>query len=159
MTSGYTSNTTMTVNGDTLKKVMESTAQLIRVLRQDHVPPGGGEKLAWVPTVITLPTKGMIYPEPMKNNSPAIKDEPNPDDWQWAVVKAVPIPKEEQNKFPDPKNPGNFYKFKMDTKTRTYYDKLCFMDAAEELGLFQMGGPLKAPNKEKINENNKDKTK
>ena len=126
MTSGYTSNTTMTLDSEALKQTLEFTADLIKDLRQDHEPPGGGEVLAWFPTVITMPEKGMIFPEPIKGT----------DDWQWTCVKAIPIPKEEQNKYPDPKNPGTFYKNKMDMKNPYHFDKLCFMDAAEELGMF-----------------------
>ena len=134
MTSGYTSNTTMTEGSETLNKTLELTADLIRDLRQDHVPPGGGEKLAWFPTVITMPNKGMIFPEPIKEK----------DDWGWTVVKAIPIPEEEQHKYPDATNPGVNYKFKMDMKNMKRFDKLCFMDAAEELGMFS---------KEFLNEN------
>ena len=126
MTSGYTSNTTMTLDSKGLKQTLEFTAELIKDLRQDHEPPGGGEKLAWFPTAITLPSKGMIFPEPIKNT----------DDWGWTVVKAIPIPEEDQHKYPDATNPGTFYKHKMDMKNMKRYDKLCFMDAAEELGMF-----------------------
>jgi len=128
MTSGYTSNTTMTLDSESLKQTLELTAELIKDLRQDHIPPGGGEKLAWFPTAITMPEKGMVFPEPVKG---AGKEE-----WMWTVVKAIPIPEEEQEKFPDPSNPGTFYKNKMDMKNMKRYDKLCFMDAAEELGMF-----------------------
>ena len=68
MTSGYTSNTTMTLDSDALKQTLEYTAEQIKDLRQDHEPPGGGEMLAWFPTVITMPEKGMIFPEPLKNS-------------------------------------------------------------------------------------------
>ena len=127
MTSGFTTNTTMTEDSDELKFTLEHTAEMIKDLRQDHEPPGGGEVLAWVPTAITLPNKGMVFPEPIKNT----------DDWGWTVVKAVPIPKEEQEKYPDPRNPGTFYKSRMDMKNMKRFDKLCFMDAAEELGMFE----------------------
>jgi len=126
MTSGYTSNTTMTLDSEALKQTLELTAELIKDLRQDHIPPGGGEKLAWFPTAITMPDKGMIFPEPIKGTK----------DWQWTVVKAIPIPKEEQEKYPDPTNPGTFYKSRMDMKNLKRYGKLEFMDAAEELGMF-----------------------
>ena len=126
MTSGYTSNTTMTLDSEALKQTLEFTAELIKDLRQDHEPPGGGEKLAWFPTAITMPEKGMIFPEPINGK----------DDWGWTVVKAIPIPEEDQEKYPDATNPGTFYKFKMDMKNLKRYEKLCFMDAAEELGMF-----------------------
>ena len=41
MTSGYTSNTTMTLDSDALEQTLEYTSELIKDLRQDHVPPGG----------------------------------------------------------------------------------------------------------------------
>ena len=127
MTSGYTSNTTMTLDSDSLKQTLELTADLIKDLRQDHIPPGGGEKLAWFPTAITMPNKGMIFPEPIKGKK----------DWQWTVVKAIPIPEEEQDKYPDPTNPGKYYKYKMDMKNLKRFGKFEFMDAAEELGMFE----------------------
>ena len=127
MTSGYTSNTTMTLDSEALKQTLELTADLIKDLRQDHIPPGGGEKLAWFPTAITMPEKGMIFPEPIKKGS---------KDWQWTVVKAIDIPEEEQHKYPDPRNPGKFYKKRMDMKGKKRYQKFEFMDAAEELGMF-----------------------
>ena len=127
MTSGYTSNTTMTEGSETLNKTLELTADLIRDLRQDHVPPGGGEKLAWFPTVITMPNKGMIFPEPIKEK----------DDWGWTVVKAIPVKEEEKEKYPIPNKPGEFYENRMDMENLKRFGKLCFMDAAEELGMFR----------------------
>jgi len=128
MTSGYTSNTTMTLDSEGLKQTLELTAELIKDLRQDHKPPGGGKVLAWFPTAITMPNKGMIFPEPVKGASK--------EEWMWTVVKAIPIPEDEQSKYPDPTNPGTFYKNKMDMKNLKRFDKMCFMDAAEELGMF-----------------------
>ena len=133
MTSGFTTNTTMTEDSEELKFTLEHTAELIKDLRQDHVPPGGGDKLAWFPTAITLPEKGMVFPEPIKGTSTL----EGKQDWGWTVVKAIPIPKDEQHKYPDPTNPGTFYKNKMDMKNMKRFDKLCFMDAAEELGMFE----------------------
>ena len=138
MTSGYTSNTTMTLDSEALKQTLEYTAELIKDLRQDHEPPGGGEILAWFPTAITMPEKGMIFPEPQtwaKKNLQSGKEEEY-QDWGWTVVKAVPIPEEEQSKYPDPRNPGNNYKFRMDMEGKKRFLKLEFMDAAEELGMF-----------------------
>ena len=133
MTSGYTTNTTMTLDSEVLKKTLELTADLIKDLRQDHIPPGGGEKLEWFPTVITMPEKGMIFPEPLKEASTL----EGKQDWAWTVVKAIEIPKEEQHKYPDPRNPGTFYKKRMDMKGKKRFMKLEFMDAAEELGMFK----------------------
>ena len=89
LTSGYTSNTTMTLDSESLKTTIELTADFIKDLRQDHEPPGGGEVLAWFPTCITMPDKGMIFPEPHKE-----------EEWKWTVVKAIPVLEEEKEKFP-----------------------------------------------------------
>ena len=139
MTSGYTSNTTMTLDSEALKQTLELTADLIKDLRQDHVPPGGGEKLAWFPTAITMPEKGMIFPEPQTwaNKNLDTGEEKEFQDWGWTVVKAIDIPEEEQHKYPDPRNPGKFYKKRMDMKGKKRYQKFEFMDAAEELGMFK----------------------
>ena len=138
MTCGFTTNTTMTEDSDSLKQTLELTAELIKDLRQDH------DGLSWFPTAITMPEKGMIFPEPLKNGVPKKHRGLITDDWGWTVVKAIPIPKEEREKYPDPTNPGTFYENKMDMKNLKRYDKLCFMDAAEELGMFA---------KQEVNEN------
>ena len=149
-----TSNTTMTLDSEALKQTLELTADLIKDLRLDLVPPGGGEKLAWFPTVISMPEKGMIFPEPQEWASATIglkEDSLNNKKewttWGWTVVKAIDIPKEEQEKYPDPRNPGEFYKKRMDMKKPKRFQKMEFMDAAEELGMFK---------KDFINEQGKD---
>ena len=73
MTCGFTSNTTMTKDGEALKQTLELTADLIKDLRQDH------DGLSWFPTAITMPEKGMIFPEPMKGTK----------DWGWTVVTII----------------------------------------------------------------------
>ena len=120
MTCGFTTNSTMTADSEGLKQTLELTADLIKDLRQDH------DGLAYFPTAITMPSKGMIFPEPIKDT----------DEWGWTVVKAISILEEEKEKYPDPKNPGTFYKKRMDMKNMKRYEKLCFMDAAEDLGMF-----------------------
>ena len=130
MTCGFTTNSTMTTDGESLKQTLELTAEFIKDQRQDH------DGLAWFPTAITMPNKGMIFPEPLKNGMPKKYRSMMTEEWGWTVVKAIPIPKEEQEKYPDPTNPCTFYKNKMDMKNMKRFDKLCFMDAAEELGMF-----------------------
>ena len=140
MTCGFTTNTTMTEDSEGLKQTMELTAELIKDLRQDH------DGLVWFPTAITMPNKGMVFPEPNKKlkitKSFAIVDgkediQKVEQDWGWTVVKAIPIPKEDQHKYPDATNPGTFYENRMDMKNLKRFKKLEFMDAAEELGMFK----------------------
>ena len=135
MTSGYTSNTTMVEGSEALKKATENTSVFILSKKQVH------DGLAWFPTVITMPEKGMIFPEPIKgtttlDSNPVLENTKGKSDWKWTVVKAIPVTEEEKEKYPIPNQPGEFYKTRMDMKNLKRYDKLCFMDAAEELGMF-----------------------
>jgi hypothetical protein len=118
----------MKEGSDVLKQVEELTAELIRDLKQTH------DNLVWFPSVITMPEKGMIFPEPIE------------DDWKWTVVKSVPVSKKDKKKFPIPGEKNQYYQTRMDMKNPTRFEKLCFMDAAEDLGM------LNAPPKEAVNE-------
>ena len=115
-----TTNDKMLDGSDFEEENYEHTAELIKDLRQVH-----GD-LAWYPKVINLHEKGMVFPEWNKRVQ----------DWYWAAVKAIPVTEEEKEKYPDPNKPGEFYEFKMDIKAIKRYDKMAFMDAAEEIGLF-----------------------
>ena len=110
MTCGFTTNTTMESGSELVEKSL-------------------------------MPDKGMIFPEPIKGTTTLDSFEKNKGEskpnWKWTVVKAIEIPKDDQEKYPDPKNPGTFYKNRMDMENLKRYDKLCFMDAAEELGMFE----------------------
>ena len=119
-TCGMTTNSLMEDGSDFETENYSQTAEIIKDLKQVH------NKLAWYPKVINLQENGMVFPEWNKR----VKD------WYWAAVKAIPVTEEEQEKYPDPNNPGKFYKFRMDIKNIKRYDKLCFMDAAEEIGMF-----------------------
>ena len=119
-TCGFNTHTGM-VDGSEFEKITyESTAEIIKDLKQVH------DGLAWYPKVINLQEKGMVFPEWNKRLQ----------DWYWAAVNAVPVTEEEKEKYPDPVNPGEFYKFRMDMKNIKRFDKLEFMDAVELIGLF-----------------------
>ncbi len=119
-TCGFNTHTGMIDGSEFEKTTYESTAEIIKDLKQVH------EGLAWYPKVINLQEKGMVFPEWNKRLQ----------DWYWAAVNAVPVTEEEKEKYPDPVNPGEFYKFRMDMKNIKRFDKLEFMDAVELIGLF-----------------------
>jgi hypothetical protein len=143
MTCGYTSNTTMVADSKVIKDLEKNTAQLIIDNKQIHNVDG--VDLIWYPTVITMPEKGMIYPEPLKEFHQFVDVETEDGniaktvrkDWSWVVVKAIPVKEEEKEKYPIPNQKGEFYKTRMDMKNSKRFGKLEFMDAAEELGMFK----------------------
>jgi hypothetical protein len=120
-TCGMNTTDQMLDGSDFEKDNYMHTAELIKDLKQVH------DGLSWYPKVINLQENGMVFPEWNKR----VKD------WYWAAVKAIPITEEEKEKYPDPNNPGEFYKFRMDIKNIKRYDKMCFMDAAEQIGMFE----------------------
>ena len=119
MTCGMTTNTSMVEDSEVLKESFEVTAEIIKDNKQIHAG------LVWLLTVITMPDKGMIFLEPQKE-----------EDWKWTVVKSIPISELDQEKYPVPGKPGEFYKTRMDMEGVKRFEQLEFMDAAEELGMF-----------------------
>ncbi len=119
-TCGFTTNDQLVVDSDFEKENFELIAELIKDLKQVH------KNLSWYPKVINLPEVGMVFPEWNKR----VKD------WYWSGVKAIPVNKDEKEKYPDPLNPGKYHTHKMDIKNIKRYDKMCFMDAAEYIGMF-----------------------
>ena len=122
-TCGFTTNTQMISGGDFEKENYENTAEILKDLKQLH------DGFSWYPKIINLQEKGMVFPEWNKRAH----------DWYWAAVKAIPVTEEEKEKYPDTSNPGEFYKFRMDMKNIKRFNKLEFMDAAEEIGMFDEG--------------------
>ena len=119
-TCGFTTNDQMINGSDFEKENYEGTAEIIKDLKQVH------DNLAWYPKVINLQEVGMVFPEWNKRSK----------DWYWAAVKAIPVLKEEKEKYPDPTGQEDFYKFKMDMTGIKRFNKLEFMDAAEKIGIF-----------------------
>tara|TARA_B100001564_G_scaffold342717_1_gene338608 strand:- start:633 stop:1136 length:504 start_codon:yes stop_codon:yes gene_type:complete len=119
LTSGFTTNTEMKEGEERTNQSLELTADLIRENQQVH------DGLVWLPTVITMADKGMIFP-----------DGKSKDEWEWTVVKSIPVKEDEKEKYPIPNKPGEFYQKRMDMDNLKRFGKLEFMDAAEELGLF-----------------------
>ena len=63
----------------------------------------------WIPTVLTLPI-GMLYPFDDREGN-----------MKWKFASMVEIPKEEQEKYPNPN--GGYYEKRIDTDNSTIYDK------------------------------------
>ena len=120
-TCGMTTTSELVDGSEFESENYSNTAELIKDLKQVH------NNLAWYPKVINLQENGMVFPEWNKR----VKD------WYWTAVKAIPIAEEEKEQYPDPSNPGEYYKFRMDIKNMKRYDKMCFMDAAEQIGMFE----------------------
>jgi hypothetical protein len=112
---GFISDSTKTLNSETLEQFEETLPELYKALAYYD----SESKTKFFPTAINMPTKGMIF-----------ADGTGAKDWKWAAVLAVEIPKEEKSRFPK----GQTHK--MDMKTIQHYDERDFMEALDHIGYF-----------------------
>jgi len=114
---GYTSNTMFT---DDNPDFLTTPKAIMSLKHYDDE-----RALYWIPTVINMPTRGLIFPE--KHGKQII----------WTYVPMVDIPIEEQRNYPIANQEGHFYKKKLDAdraeKHSNFYDALKAMGAIIEL--------------------------
>jgi hypothetical protein len=72
----------------------------------------------WFPSMVNIPTQGMVF-----------ANGPSSFNWGWAAVKAVPVTKEDQEKYPIPGKEGQYYEWRMDMTTLKEFNERDFMEA------------------------------
>lgn len=112
---GFTTSTVFTNGNESFDNMIQSLPDLHKDLFFQ------GEQTIWIPSVVTLPEKGMVF-----------ADGTSKDDWLWAGVLTTAITEEESNKFPE------HQKNKIDHTTMKYFDRKDFMDALEYIGFFDI---------------------
>ena len=117
---GFQTNTLMKKGEEFFEQQMETLPDLYKELMGED-----DEGKIWMPTVINLPSKGMVFANGTKAS-----------DWRWSSVKAVPVKEEEKEKYPIPNKKGEYYKWRMDMSTITHYDEKDFVDALDFIGIF-----------------------
>ena len=116
---GFISNTLMVPGSDFMQEQLETLPELYKdLLHEDE------NRQLWLPSTINLPKQGMVF----ANGT-------TPEEWKWSAVKAVEIKEEEKEKYPNPKQPGEYYKFRMDMKTMKVFEERDFMDALSYIGV------------------------
>ena len=113
---GFQANTAMTRDSEFLQQQMEVLPELYKELMGEDE-----NGTIWMPSVVNIPDKGMVF-----------ADGPNGSNWQWAAVKAIPMPEEEKAKF---KAKGKEYDYKMDMTTLTHFPERDFIDALSYIGV------------------------
>ena len=116
---GFQTNSLMVEDGEFLTQQKEILPELYKDLF--HKDEKGK---VWMPSAINLHEKGMIF----ANGASAF-------DWHWSAVKSVPVKEEEKHKYPNPKKPGEHYKFRMDMDTIENFSEKEFMDALSYIGV------------------------
>ena len=113
---GFQANTAMTLNSEFLQQQMETLPELYKELMGEDE-----NGTIWMPSVVNIPDKGMVF-----------ADGPNGSNWQWAAVKAIPMPEDEKAKF---KAKGKEYDYKMDMTTLKHFPEREFMEALTYIGV------------------------
>jgi len=116
--TGFTSNSTLKAESDTVKKAEANQPKLVTELSVlDSL-----RNIVWYPSVINIPLKGMVFPMGTKDN------------WSWEVMKVREVTEAEREKYPVPNKEGEFFKTILDVKGKKNYDKDNFMEALKEIG-------------------------
>lgn len=117
---GFQTNSLMKKNEEFFKQQMETLPDLYKELMGEDK-----EGKIWMPTVINLPTKGMVFANGTSANN-----------WKWSAVKAILVTEEEKHKYPIPGKKEEFYEWRMDMSTITHYDEKDFVEALDFINIF-----------------------
>ena len=113
LSCGFWTNSLMKVDSSFYDEQMSLLPELYKDLSWQDPKT----KLIWLPHTINEPTLGMVYAS--GNNA---------EEWQWAAVKAIKIPKKNRKKFK-----GETHK--ADMSTIKYFNERDYMDALSYIGV------------------------
>ena len=113
---GFASNSLYVNDSDTLKKVRESSTELMREISMYDYD----RDIHWFPSILNMGKLGMIYPEGTKDN------------WVWKFAEVRKLSPEEQK---DPVYEGNEYT--LDMENAKQYGQYEFMEACVEMGIIK----------------------
>ena len=119
LSCGYTSNSLLKQESDTLEEVIKTTPQLVKDLQIYDFT----RELYWIPTVINMGDRGIIYPEGTT------------DSWKWKYAKVVDISEERQKDYPVPGTEGRYYTTMLDVENAEEFESTEFLKACESMGI------------------------
>lgn len=110
---GFQSNSIIKKGNEFFNQQFENLPELYKELMDEEEETGK----IWMPTIINLKDKGMVFADGTGRNN-----------WRWAAVKSVEIPKEEQEKFKGEK-------YKADMSTIKHFIEREFIEALSYIGV------------------------
>ena len=116
---GYTTNSYFTEESQPLQNSFDTAPTLIKELQFFDKK----RKLVWIPCVLNMGKKGIIFPRGSRNN------------WNWNYAKVVDIDLKEQQNYPIPNKEGQFYQSKLDIDNAIKFEWDDFIGACEEMGI------------------------
>ena len=112
LSCGYTSNSLLKQGTDSLEEVMKTTPQLVKDLQTYDFT----RELYWIPTVINMGDRGIIYPEGTT------------DSWKWKYAKVVDVPEDERDQY-------DGHDKRLDLENPQIFGQFEFMDACMAMGI------------------------
>ena len=122
MRCGSTTNTHFKDGSPQLEEALKNSPQIIQALKYKDPKT----ELVWIPSVINIPTKGMIYPMGDKDN------------WNWVFSPVIEISKEEQRKYPVPGKENEYYEQRIGVDIKDgmeLFGELEYLEACKKLGI------------------------
>lgn len=110
---GFQSNSLMKKGSEFFNEQWEVLPELYKALMDEEEETGK----IWMPTTINIKDKGMIF-----------ADGTGRDNWAWAGVKAVPVSKEEKEKYKGED-------FRADMSTIKHFGERDFIEALSYIGV------------------------
>jgi len=116
--TGYTSNSLLETDSEFIEKIEKEQPKIITELKVEDELRG----LNWYPSVINVPSKGMVYPIGSR------------DEWHWESIPVRDLDEEEQKEYPIPDQEGQYFKSILDIKQKEKYTSDRFMEALGKIG-------------------------
>jgi len=111
---GFTSNSAYNNDSDALKKMEETSSELMREISMFDYD----RKIHWFPTILNMGKFGMLFPEGTKSN------------WNWKLAEVRKLSPEEQ------KNPMyEGHEHTLDIENATTFGQHEFLDACKKMGI------------------------
>ena len=119
MTTGYSSTSEHKIGSETLNQELARVPELVQTLQHYDEE----RDIVWIPTIMNVPGKGMVFPEG------------NLETWGWSFAPIVEIPKDEIKNYPIPNKEGEFFDSKLDIENSVKFEKNQFHKALIKMGV------------------------
>jgi hypothetical protein len=121
LSCGFWTNSLMKEGEEFYESQMETLPELYKDLAWKDEKTG----LTWIPNTINESGVGMVF----ANGT-------NAQNWQWAAVKSIKIPKKDQKNHPIPGKKGEFMEYKMDMVNLKSFHERDYIEALDYIGIF-----------------------
>lgn len=121
MKCGFQTISTYTIDSQQIESMKKTAPMIIKKLMFFD------KKLQqyWVPTIINIQNKGMVFPEGNENN------------WKWVFSPYIPIPVLERINYPIEGKEDEFYEYRLGIEESEYFDKFDFISVAKKIGYIE----------------------